>query len=311
MDTAPVVCVMGPTATGKTELAVRLIDRFPMDIISVDSALVYRGMDVGTAKPDAETLARAPHRLVDICDPEEPYSAGAFVRDAMRHIESIHSAGRIPLLVGGTMLYFRALTRGIAELPEAEQALRDAIDREAEASGWPALHAELVRIDPAAAARIEPGDRQRIQRALEVFRSTGRTLTEWQTDGRRAPHGLDFVKIGLVPPERRTLHARINRRFLQMLEAGFVEEVRGLRARKGLSAGSSSMRAVGYRQVWAHLDGAWDLAEATRRAQAATRQLAKRQLTWLRAEPGLREFDPLETGADDAISAFLARKLNE
>lgn len=311
MDTAPVVCVMGPTATGKTGLAARLVDRFPMDIISVDSALVYRGMDVGTAKPDAETLARAPHRLVDICDPEETYSAGAFVRDAMHHIELIHSAGRIPLLVGGTMLYFRSLTRGIAELPGAEPALRDAIDRQAEVAGWPALHAELVRIDPAAAARIEPGDRQRIQRALEVFRSTGRTMTDWQTDGWRAPQGLDFVKIGLVPSERRTLHARIDGRFLQMLEAGFVEEVRGLRARKGLSAGSSSMRAVGYRQIWAHLDGSWDLAEATRRAQAATRQLAKRQLTWLRAEPGLREFDPLETGMDDAISAFLARKLNE
>lgn len=311
MDTAPVVCLMGPTATGKTGFAVRLADRFPMDIISVDSALVYRGMDVGTAKPDAETLAIAPHRLVDICDPEETYSAGAFVRDAMRHIESIHSAGRIPLLVGGTMLYFRSLTRGIAELPGAEPALRDAIDREAEVAGWPALHAELVRIDPAAAARIEPGDRQRIQRALEVFRSTGRTMTDWQTDGWRAPHGLDFVKIGLVPSERRTLHARINGRFLQMLEAGFVDEVRGLQGRKGLSAGSSSMRAVGYRQIWAHLDGAWDLAEATRRAQAATRQLAKRQLTWLRAEPGLHEFDPLETGMDDAISAFLVRKLNE
>jgi len=302
---------MGPTATGKTELAVRLVDRFPMDIISVDSALVYRGMDVGTAKPDAETLARAPHRLVDICDPEEPYSAGAFVRDAMHHIASIHAAGRIPLLVGGTMLYFRSLTRGIAELPEAEPALRVAIDREAEASGWPALHAELARVDPAAAARIEPGDRQRIQRALEVYRGTGRTLTDWQTHRPGAPRGLEFVKVGLLPSERRTLHARINARFLRMLEAGFVEEVQELRERKGLSAGCSSMRAVGYRQIWTHLDGVWDLAEATRRAQAATRQLAKRQLTWLRAEPGLREFDPLESGIEDAISGFLSRKLNE
>ncbi|MDH4255155.1 MAG: tRNA (adenosine(37)-N6)-dimethylallyltransferase MiaA [Gammaproteobacteria bacterium] len=302
---------MGPTATGKTDLAVWLAERFPVEIISVDSALVYRGMDIGTAKPDAATLAKAPHRLIDICEPEETYSAGAFVRDAAENIDAIRRSGRIPLLVGGTMMYFRSLTRGIAELPEADPALRAEIDREAAQLGWPALHAELTRVDPAAAARIEPGDRQRIQRALEVYRGSGRSLTAWQTDRSSAPAGCEYLKIGLIPADRAALHARINTRFERMLESGFVDEVRRLRARSGLHAGSPSMRAVGYRQVWSYLDGNCDLHEAARRAQAATRQLAKRQLTWLRSEQGVRTVDPLEAGVGNAISLQIERKLNE
>jgi len=311
MRRQPVICLMGPTATGKTELAVSLVERFPFDIVSVDSALVYRGMDIGTAKPDAATLARAPHRLIDICEPEKPYSAGAFVRDANEQIDSIRSAGRIPLLVGGTMLYFRALIQGIARLPAADPALRAAIDREAEAVGWPAMHAELARVDPCAAARIEPGDRQRIQRALEVFRTSSRRLSDWHADGAAAAGDNEFVKIGLVPPDRKALHVRIDRRFERMLDAGFVDEVRRLRSRPGLSSASASMRAVGYRQIWTYLDGTWDLGEATRRGQAATRQLAKRQLTWLRAEQGMQAFNPLASPVVELVTDFLRQKLNE
>ncbi len=302
---------MGPTASGKTELAVELVERLPLDIVSVDSALVYRGMDIGTAKPGAAILERAPHRLIDILDPEEAYSAGGFVRDARREIDAIHAAGRVPLLVGGTMMYFRSLTRGIAELPEACAATRAAIDDEAEHKGWPALHAELARIDPETAERIGPHDRQRIQRAVEVYRVSGRSLTEWQAAGSRAPAEYAFLKIALIAGSRARLHERIERRFLAMLEAGFVDEVRSLMQRPGLGPEAPSMRAVGYRQLWAHLSGRYDLAEATRRGQAATRQLAKRQLTWLRGDAGLTAFDPLEAGAASAISAVVERKLNE
>ncbi|MEM9209003.1 MAG: tRNA (adenosine(37)-N6)-dimethylallyltransferase MiaA [Pseudomonadota bacterium] len=306
-----VVCLMGPTASGKTDFAVRLVDRFPLDIVSVDSALVYRGMDIGTAKPGPDVLAVAPHRLIDVCEPENAYSAGRFVRDAMAEIGKIHAAGRVPLLVGGTMLYFRALMEGIADLPAADVDVRAELDREAVRRGWPALHDDLRAVDPAAAARIEPGDRQRIQRALEVFRVSGRPLTDWQRSAERRAGDFDYLKFALSDPDRHVLHERINRRFGQMLDAGFVDEVRSLRRRSGLSADSSAMRAVGYRQVWRHLDGQINLETATLQAQAATRQLAKRQLTWLRSESELHSYDPLDKGSADAISAQVGQKLNE
>lgn len=295
---------MGPTASGKTELAVRLAMRFPIDVVSVDSALVYRYMDIGTAKPEPELLRRVPHELIDIREPEDSYSAGDFVRDASAAIDQSLGAGRMPLLVGGTMMYFRALTEGIAELPEADQAIRDDIDKEARERGWPGLHEALARIDPSAAARINPNDSQRIQRALEVYRASGVTLTEWQA---RAPGRVDrrFLKIALIAGDRRSLHERIARRLDGMFAHGFVEEVEALRSRPGLTSEDPSMRAVGYRQVWAHLDGHGTRAEACERALFATRQLAKRQLTWLRRESELISVDPLEAGAFDAILEIL------
>lgn len=297
---------MGPTASGKTEVAVSLCKRFPLDIISVDSALVYRGMDIGTAKPDAETLRRAPHRLIDIRDPEDSYSAGDFVRDARREIDAIMATGRVPLLVGGTMMYFRALIGGIAELPEADPAIRAALDEDAEKSGWPALHERLKKVDPAAARRIEPNDKQRIQRALEVYLSSGKPLTEWQAaGGNAAGGGLEFVKLSLEPATRRALHERIEQRLNFMLNNGFLDEVKVLYERAGLTSEHPSMRSVGYRQLWEHLDGKTTLDEAGKRALYATRQLAKRQITWLRSEQDVNRFDPLEPGVIDAISSSL------
>ena len=303
-----VVCLMGPTASGKTEIALRLADVFSVDLVSVDSALVYRGMNIGTAKPDAETLHRYPHALVDIRDPEEAYSAGEFVRDARLQIDAIHARERIPLLVGGTMLYFRSLIGGIATLPGADAAVRAAIDEEALCHGWPALHRQLATIDPLAAARINENDSQRIQRALEVFRRSGRPLTEWQS-ANAAADGYSYVKLALIPEPRAALHARIGKRLERMLEAGFIEEVKALRRRPGLSAEHPSMRAVGYRQFWQFLEGRRDLGEARLRALAATRQLAKRQLTWLRSEGRLFAVNPLEVDAFAAISSHLQQRL--
>ena len=300
---------MGATASGKTDVAIELSRRFPMDVISVDSALVYRGMDIGTAKPDAETLRDIPHRLIDIREPEQSYSAGDFVRDAREEIASIFAAGRVPLLVGGTMMYFRSLTEGIAELPSADQAIRDAIDADAERLGWPGLHRELTRIDPDAASKINPNDSQRIQRALEVYRASGKPLSEWQQESHREDDGTRFLKVVLQLPDRRLLHQRIEQRLREMLSAGFVDEVRGLVQRPGLTRENPSMRAVGYRQLWGHVVGEYPLAEASDKALAATRQLAKRQLTWLRSEFGTMVFDPLESGTIDAISAMLSAEL--
>ncbi len=311
MSKPPVICLMGPTASGKTELAVSLVEQFPLDVVSVDSALVYRGMNIGTAKPGLDVLARAPHRLIDIRDPEDAYSAGTFVRDARVQIGEIHAAGRIPLLVGGTMLYFRALIQGIADLPKADNVVREEIEAQAQRVGWSAMHEKLAIVDPQAAARINPHDRQRIQRALEVFRISGRPLSAWQAAQSQSPPEFDFIKVALVPGSRAELHRRINQRFLDMLQLDFVSEVAALRQRPGLSAGSTSMRSVGYRQIWAHLDGRDDLEEATAKGQAATRQLAKRQLTWLRSESGLIVADPLEAGVKSVISAILAEKLNQ
>ena len=307
----PVACLMGPTASGKTDIAVRLQQRFPMDIISVDSALVYRGMNIGTAKPDADTLEIAPHRLIDIRDPEQAYSAGDFVVDAQREIDSIHSAGRIPLLVGGTMMYFRSLTEGLADLPQANEAVRQKLDAVARESGWPHLHARLSRIDPAAAKRINENDSQRIQRALEVYETSGKTLTEWHAIALPPNTQYRFIKVAVVAADRQLLHERISERFESMLDQGFVDEVRGLMQRAGLAADSASMRAVGYRQIWAHLEGQYDLPTAVHKAKAATRQLAKRQMTWLRTEKQLIVFDPLEMGANEAISAYVAKQMDE
>lgn len=300
------VCLMGPTASGKTDVAISLCKRFPFDIISVDSALVYRGMDIGTAKPDAETLARIPHRLVDIRDPEDSYSAGDFVRDAQREMNAIFAAGRIPLLVGGTMMYFRALLHGIAELPSADAEIRAEIDKDAEKQGWPALHRRLLEVDPEAAARIEPTDRQRIQRALEVYRSSGKSLSDWQKQGAKGgASDIRYLRVAVQPATREILHERIEQRLNAMLNNDFLNEVKALRERPGLTSDHSSMRSVGYRQLWQHLDGETSLEEASAKALYATRQLAKRQITWLRSEKELRSFDPLEAGLIDAISTSL------
>ncbi|HUG98327.1 MAG TPA: tRNA (adenosine(37)-N6)-dimethylallyltransferase MiaA [Gammaproteobacteria bacterium] len=279
---------MGPTASGKTGLAIELARTLGAEIVSVDSALVYRHMDIGTAKPSPAVRAEVPHHLVDLLDPGEAYSAGRFLRDALAAMEAVHARGRIPILAGGTMLYFRALQRGLAELPEAEQALRAELDARAADRGWPALHEELARIDPLSAARIRPGDRQRIQRALEVWHLTGSPLSQLQSAGAAAPEGWDFLKLALAPASRADLHGAIEQRFQKMMAAGFLAEVARLHDRGDLHAGLPAVRAVGYRQLWAHLEGECSLDEAVRGGVAATRRLAKRQMTWLRTEAGLR-----------------------
>lgn len=307
--TGNAILLMGPTASGKTDLAISLCKRFPCDIISVDSALVYRGMDIGTAKPDAETLRRAPHQLIDIRDPEESYSAGDFVRDARAAIDLSLATGRIPLLAGGTMMYFRALTQGIADLPAADEAIRRQIDADAARKGWPAMHAELESVDTVVAARLNPNDSQRIQRALEVFRISGKPLGDWQREAVASTANVNYIKIALQIEPRSLLHQRIERRLDQMIAAGFEEEMQALRARPGLDRGNSAMRSVGYRQFWAYLDGEYSRSEARDRTLFATRQLAKRQLTWLRSESNVFAVDPLEASVNDTISTHLARKL--
>lgn len=307
--TGTAVCLFGPTASGKTDIAISLCKRFPFEVISVDSALVYRGLDIGTAKPDPETLRRVPHRLIDIRDPEDPYSAGEFVRDASAAMADIVASGRIPLLAGGTMLYFRALTEGLAALPAADPEVRRQIDEQALAEGWPALHARLQAIDPQTAARLSPNDSQRIQRALEVQQVTGQSLSALQReDTRVAADDMRFVKVGLQIGPREVLHARIEARLDAMLAGGFVAEVTGLMRRPGLHPDLPSMRAVGYRQIWAHLAGECSLDKARYRALVATRQLAKRQITWLRSERDVAFFDPLESRSRDHISEFLAAR---
>jgi tRNA dimethylallyltransferase len=297
----PVIALMGPTASGKTGLAVQLLEEFPCDIISVDSALVYRGMDIGTAKPDAETLQRAPHRLIDICDPAEAYSAARFREDALREISAIHADGRIPLLVGGTMLYFRALLDGLSELPAADVEIRAALEQQAAELGWPAMHSELGRLDPEAAQRINPNDPQRIQRALEVFRITGQPISVLQGKAKSAGAQFRVLKLIVCPSERTVLHARIEQRFSQMIEAGFVDEITSLFQRPGLNSSLPSMRAVGYRQAWQWLEGQLGDAEWQEKAIIATRQLAKRQLTWLRREKDAMWYDLQREGACEQV----------
>jgi len=287
------ILIAGPTASGKSALALRLCERFPAEIISVDSAQVYRGFDIGSAKPAADLQARIPHHLIDIRDPEQTYSAGDFVTDALRSIELIKARGKWPILVGGTMLYFNALIRGLARLPTADADIRAAIDAEAALRGWSSLHAELQSVDPVAAARIHPNDPQRIQRALEVYRVSGKPISQWQNET-QPRHPWRFARLALVPTDRAWLHQRIQCRFDQMMSEGFLEEVRALRSRPGLTADSPSMRAVGYRQLWAHLAGESDLETAVYRAVVATRQLAKRQLTWIHSDPDWQLADPAE-----------------
>lgn len=293
----PCVFLMGPTASGKTGLAVDLCAHFPFDIISVDSALVYRGMDIGTAKPDPATLQQAPHCLIDIRDPAQSYSVADFRDDALDAMKSITAAGRVPLLVGGTMLYFRALEHGLSELPAADSALRKKLEQQAADIGWPAMHQLLQQQDPTAAARIHPNDPQRIQRALEVISLSGRPLSELQANSSGDALAYRIHKIIISPTERSVLHQRIEQRFEQMIKHGFLDEMKDLHGRSDLHADLPSMRAVGYRQAWSYLEGDCDSQEMRDRSIAATRQLAKRQLTWLRKETASVWYD---LGADGA-----------
>jgi tRNA dimethylallyltransferase len=299
----PAILLMGPTGAGKTDVAVELVASLPVEIVSVDSAMVFRGMDIGTAKPGPEVLARAPHHLIDILDAAERYSAGRFLVDAEAAMADIRRRGRVPLLVGGTMLYFRALQAGLAQLPEADPEVRRRIDERATRLGWPTLHAELARLDPEAAARIQPRDRQRIQRALEVFELTGQTVSSRQQEDLRSATRRGDLKLVLAPADRAVLAARVRDRFARMMELGLLDEVRSLYRRGDLGPALPSIRAVGYRQLWEHLEGRSALPEAVERAVIATRQLARRQLTWLRAEPGASWYDPLESGSSAQIKA--------
>jgi tRNA dimethylallyltransferase len=307
LDTRPLaIFLMGPTASGKTALACALSERFPLDLVSVDSALVYRGMDIGTAKPDPVTLARYPHALVDIRDPARSYSAADFRADALPVMQKISARGRVPLLVGGTGLYFRALQRGLSDLPEANPATRARLASEAQRLGWPAMHARLASLDPTAAARIDCNDVQRLQRALEVIELTGRPLSELQRGGAATHFPWRVLKLALLPADRQLLHERIARRFDAMLAEGFLDEVRALRVHGNLHADLPAIRAVGYRQAWEYLEGQTDAATFRDRAVFATRQLAKRQITWLRSDADTRIFDPDRPGLDERVGAAVA-----
>ncbi|MBZ0328811.1 MULTISPECIES: tRNA (adenosine(37)-N6)-dimethylallyltransferase MiaA [Halomonas] len=302
----PAILLMGPTAAGKTDLAMALHERLECDLVSMDSAMVYRGMDIGSAKPSPQELARAPHRLIDIRDPAEPYSAADFRDDALREMRQITAAGRVPLLVGGTMMYAKRLLEGVANLPPADPAIRAELLREVERDGLAALHEALSRIDPESASRIHPNDPQRLMRALEVYRATNKTLTDLWREQRPETFPWKVLSIGVTPFERHILHERIAQRFDGMLEDGLVEEVATLRARDDLHADLPSMKSVGYRQVWDYLDGKLDgegdIELLRQRTVIATRQLAKRQLTWLRGWPGLHWVD---TQGNDALSEIL------
>ena len=302
----PVVLLMGPTASGKSAVALELAARLPIEIVSVDSAQVYRGMDIGTAKPDGETRARVRHHLLDLIDPDQAYSAARFRIDALAAIADIRARGRVPLLVGGTMLYFKALREGLSDLPPANAAVRARLDTRAADEGWRSLHAELARLDPATAARLDPTDSQRIQRALEVYELSGRPISALQ-GARREPADAGFVSLALVPQDRAELHRRIANRFDAMLAAGLVDELSGLRQRFRLDASMPSMRCVGYRQAWQFMDGVCDRDELRARGAAATRQLARRQLTWLRSlqEP---EFDAYSPRVADDVAGWLVEQ---
>jgi tRNA dimethylallyltransferase len=291
MSALPVFMLTGPTGVGKSDWAIRLAQQAPVEIVSVDSALVYRGLDIGAAKPSRAIRAEIAHHLVDICEPTESYSAGRFVTDAISRIAQIHARRHVPLLVGGTMLYIRALLHGLAPLPPASAELRAQLDERAAREGWPALHTELLRLDPQAAARIAPNDSQRIQRALEVCYTTGRPISELQRATVSPLAGVPLKYWALAPRDRSVLHERLSGRFRAMMAAGFLEEVKGLHQRGDLTARHSAPRSVGYRQLWAHLDGEYGEKEAEQRGIFATRQLAKRQLTWLRAEKTVQWLD--------------------
>ncbi|TFL13987.1 tRNA (adenosine(37)-N6)-dimethylallyltransferase MiaA [Pusillimonas caeni] len=299
----PIVCIAGPTAAGKSASTLALAADWPIEIINVDSATIYRGMDIGTAKPSPEERELIPHHLLDIRDPAESYSAAAFRDDALRLIDEILARGRIPLLCGGTMLYYKALREGLDDLPRADPALRAQIDAQAREQGWPALHRELAMVDPRTAARLAPNDSQRIQRAVEIYRLTGTPMSELlaKRPAREDDKRLRYLTISLEPSDRLALHERIRQRYMAMVQAGLVEEVARLHRRPDLHAGLPSVRCVGYRQLWDYLDGATSLDEAIERAVAATRQLAKRQLTWLRSQPDRMVVDCLAGDAADQV----------
>ncbi|ACT47754.1 tRNA (adenosine(37)-N6)-dimethylallyltransferase MiaA [Methylotenera mobilis] len=306
----PAIFVMGPTASGKTDLAISLYKKLPIELISVDSALVYEDMNIGTAKPSAEELKQAPHALIDIIPPTEVYSAAHFRNDTLQLMADITARGKIPVLVGGTMLYFKALEEGLSQLPEADPAVRQQIEQEASALGWPAMHAKLALVDPESAARLQPNDVQRIERALEVYRITGKSMTALHqaSSGDTLPYRL--LKIALVPSDRKVLHARIALRFEKMLAHGFVDEVKALvRKYPALTSDSTSMRCVGYRQALEYLAGEYDATELRDRGIFATRQLAKRQLTWLRSMQDLHQVDCLDPQMQEnvlnTVSAFI------
>jgi tRNA dimethylallyltransferase len=305
------VFILGPTASGKSAVALELARRFAVEIVSVDSAQVYRDMDIGTAKPSAAERDRVRHHLIDIVDPVEAYSAGRFREDALRVASEIHERGNVPVFAGGTMLYFRALSRGLASLPAAQPALRRQIEEQAGREGWPALHRELARVDPESAARIESNDAQRIQRALEVYRHSGRTLTQWHAAQPDSPPPFGALKIALEPSDRAVLHRRIEERFAAMLAGGLVDELEGLRRRYDLAAEMPSMRAVGYRQAWEVLEGERPLATLQARGAAATRQLAKRQLTWQRAMPDVERLDCLRADLGAVAAERVGRFLRD
>ena len=311
MTLPPAIFIIGPTASGKTGLAIKLIEHFPIEIISVDSALVYKDMDIGTAKPTTDELAVAPHRLISFLDPSEAYSAADFRRDALHEMAEITAAGKIPVLVGGTMLYYRALEYGLAILPEADPELRDRLTAEAEQIGWDGMHQKLSNVDPASGERLHPNDKQRIQRALEVFELTGKSLTQHQIEHQQdkenaLPYRL--LKIALIPEEREWIRELADIRFRQMLDNGFIDEMKALHARDNLHADLPSIRCVGYRQAWQYLEGELDYDEMIERAVIATRQLAKRQMTWMRSEKNITPYGAktyeLEKVVED-IKAFL------
>lgn len=298
----PVIAIMGPTASGKTAAALEIARNVPSEIVSVDSALVYRGMDIGTAKPSKEEQAAVPHHLIDIIDPAEAYSAARFREDALQLISEIQQRGKLPLLVGGTMLYFKALTGGLDEIPPANPAIRARLDEEAARTGWPAMHAKLAELDPLTARRLKPNDSQRIQRALEVIELTGKPLSAFHSGEKQTTLPFRLIPIALEPSDRSKLHERIAQRFDKMLENdGLIEEVAHLRSRGDLHSGMPSMRCVGYRQTWQYLDGEFDRKTLREKGIAATRQLAKRQLTWLRSMPDRITVDCLAPDATDQV----------
>ena len=305
----PAILLMGPTASGKTAVAMALAQRFPVELISVDSAQVFRDMNIGTAKPDADTLTTFPHHLIDLLSPEESYSAARFCADALAVMADITAHGKIPLLVGGTMLYFKALLEGLADLPQACPETRADIDAQAIAQGWPAMHAELATLDPETAKRLHPGDSQRIQRALEIVRITGRSMSALIADGKKKVPPYAFLSLGLLPSQRTVLHERIAERFDAMLKAGLEEEVRMLRSKYRLNLNLPSMRCVGYRQVWEVQDGLAPRPEMRDRGIYATRQLAKRQITWLTNTLRPERFDCLAGNLESQILGRVASAL--